>query len=237
MKKIIIIPILLLIVCISYAQETKCPKGRVNCTLGCGRFEDENNDGICDLSVPEAKKSSETVIKKDTSKKRSIDKLKDKTKPASVNKSIVKNVDDNRTSTAQPSISAKPIVSDQQTNNKVLKQEIPDSRYDFLTYTILSIIGYFLTDILHRMKVISMVTHKKIWNTVLLVAFIISGILGLYLVAKINYNLKWKMPFDIYVWHVNAGIVMAWISIFHAWWHLKYYLNLFKKTKKYERKA
>jgi hypothetical protein len=32
-----------------------------------------------------------------------------------------------------------------------------------------------------------------------------------------------ELPFDIYLFHVDFGIMMAILSIIHAWWHLKYY--------------
>ena len=47
----------------------------------------------------------------------------------------------------------------------------------------------------------------------------------------INYkiNISWYSNF---LWiHVEFGIAMATISIFHILWHLKYYVSILRKTK------
>jgi hypothetical protein len=48
----------------------------------------------------------------------------------------------------------------------------------------------------------------------------------------LNYNLLFDWVRPLLYWHVEFGIGMACISIFHILWHLKYFLNLFKTAKK-----
>jgi len=94
-----------------------------------------------------------------------------------------------------------------------------------------TILLYFITWLLSKTRFLKTTTHRKIWNVVLLVAFLVSGLLGLMLVVQINYNVM-ATWYSTFMWlHVDFGIVMAIISIFHACWHTNYYLTLFKKKK------
>lgn len=88
---------------------------------------------------------------------------------------------------------------------------------------------YFVTWLLARLKVMKTATHRKIWNVILLFAFLVSGVLGLMLVVQINYDI-WGSWFATFMWlHVDFGIVMGIVSIFHILWHTKYFGTLVKK--------
>jgi hypothetical protein len=91
---------------------------------------------------------------------------------------------------------------------------------------------YFLTWVLVKKKKLSLVMHRWIWNMVLLVSFLVSGLLGLLLVARINYGLKLPFSFNGLYWHVEAGIVMAIVAFIHIGWHWGYYKCIFIKRKK-----
>ncbi len=95
--------------------------------------------------------------------------------------------------------------------------------YSLILITAITLGLYLATSLLKRFNVIGKTLHQKIWNVVLLVTFLVSGILGLVLVAQINYNIlnSWYSSF-LYL-HVEFGIAMAIVSIFHALWHVKYY--------------
>ena len=69
--------------------------------------------------------------------------------------------------------------------------------------------------------------HRKFWNILLLITFLASGILGILLVIRINLGIAMLLPFNIMFWHVEIGIAMVVISIFHTLWHLPYFKNLF----------
>lgn len=101
--------------------------------------------------------------------------------------------------------------------------------YHFLFLLILVLGFYFLSNYLVNFKKISLITHRRLWNVILLISFLVSGILGLILAAFIDLKLSilWYQPV---LWlHVEFGIVMALISIIHALWHLPYYLSIIKK--------
>jgi spermidine synthase len=94
----------------------------------------------------------------------------------------------------------------------------------------LIIIGlYSFTWILTKFKKIKLANHRKLWNILLLVSFLVSGILGLILAIFIDYKISiaWYRSF---LWlHVEFGIVMGAIAVFHFFWHIKYYLRIFAR--------
>jgi spermidine synthase len=80
-----------------------------------------------------------------------------------------------------------------------------------------------------QLGVIDRTTHRKFWNVLLLSTFLITGFIGLVMVIKINYKLVIPFFDDLVKYHVDFGIGMAVIGFIHFWWHLSYYLNLFKR--------
>jgi hypothetical protein len=101
--------------------------------------------------------------------------------------------------------------------------------YAFVPITLGIIILYGITYILALQKKITIVTHRKIWNIILTVTFLVSGLLGLLLVLRINYG--WFADWHLFMlkWHVEFGIAMAVVSFFHMAWHWPYYRNMIKK--------
>lgn len=107
-------------------------------------------------------------------------------------------------------------------------------RYQFLSVTLTLIILYLITYILVKEKKITLLTHRRIWNIVLLFAFLVSVIFGILLVLRINQGWNLNLPFDMLYWHVESGVVMAVVTFFHLTWHWKYYSCMLKRKKKEE---
>jgi hypothetical protein len=102
--------------------------------------------------------------------------------------------------------------------------------YHFFLVSIVVILAYTITYLLVKTGKIPLNVHKMTWNYTLLAAFLISGILGLILAFLVDQkiSISWYQNF---LWlHVEFGIVMAIISIFHIIWHLRYYAILFAKN-------
>ena len=95
-----------------------------------------------------------------------------------------------------------------------------------LTAILLYLISYFF----YRIGYYSLQLHRKFWNSLLAVAFLLTTIAGLFLALQINY--KWNIPFikTILKWHVEFGIGMAITGLFHFIWHLNYYGKFLKKS-------
>ena len=102
-------------------------------------------------------------------------------------------------------------------------------------------LGFFLiyavSFILYKTKKIRVTTHRKIWNVLLLATFLITGIFGLILTIQLDYTLPFTIPFDLLFWHVEAGVAMTLISLFHVGWHFNYYRNLLRRNRRKVRVA
>jgi hypothetical protein len=90
---------------------------------------------------------------------------------------------------------------------------------------------YAVSFVLYKTKRIRVTTHRKIWNALLLATFLMTGIFGLILAIRRDYVLMFAMPINLLFWHVEAGVVMTVISLFHISWHLTYYRDLLKSSR------
>jgi spermidine synthase len=107
-----------------------------------------------------------------------------------------------------------------------------NSPYLIFPIAILLLILYLLTLSLSRLSFIKLATHRKIWNILLLTAFFTTAILGLILALQVNYKFKFPFIKQLLTLHVDFGIGMTTIAVFHFLWHWSYYLNLFKKKRR-----
>lgn len=107
----------------------------------------------------------------------------------------------------------------------------------FLTHYLVSpialgfLIIYGVSFWLYRSKRIRLATHRKVWNVLLLATFLITGIFGTILAVQLDYAPTYTWPVNLLFWHVEAGVVMTFISIFHMAWHFKYYKGILKNAR------
>ncbi|HNZ84525.1 MAG TPA: hypothetical protein PKZ29_01480 [Candidatus Woesebacteria bacterium] len=86
---------------------------------------------------------------------------------------------------------------------------------------------YLISAFLVKFKKLSPVTQRRFWNLVLLISFLVSGLTGLFFAFAIDQN-RHLPNYLTGLWlHVEFGIVMATIAIFHALWHLPYFRGIF----------
>jgi spermidine synthase len=52
----------------------------------------------------------------------------------------------------------------------------------------------------------------------------------LLLAVQINYKLEWSFVKTALKWHVDFGIGLSFVAMFHLLWHLSYYLRIFKPS-------
>lgn len=254
LKKLLLYTTVILIAVNGYTQ-TGCPRGYVlNCKGMCGLYKPNNKYGYCQYSVlsddiknliygvkdtVSVKKESEDKNKKDSLKTEngkdekilkndnpSNNKiaLKEKVSPPSYHEKEI---------TASDSIKKTTIINDT-SSLKNIKVQIPQNfnqPYDIISIFGIALVLYIFTYVLARKKVLKKCNHKKVWNIILLITFLVTGLLGLFMVIQLNYNLQISWFRSLLFWHVEFGIAMAAISIFHILWHIKYFMNLFKKDK------
>lgn len=98
--------------------------------------------------------------------------------------------------------------------------------YYVVIITVVSLILYLLTLTGSLTGIITSGTHKKLWNTILLITFLISATAGIFLALQSKY--KWDIvDLDkILNWHVNFGIALSLAAIIHLTWHLAYYKKI-----------
>jgi spermidine synthase len=95
-----------------------------------------------------------------------------------------------------------------------------------ITVSLLYIISIFF----HRVGVYSLTFHRKIWNTILAIAFLFTALAGIFMALQINF--KWNIPIinSILKWHVETGVCLGLTGIFHFLWHLSYFGKIFITT-------
>ncbi len=241
-----------LVVCLlffSYFLFAQCPKGIPNCKGQCPRFLDNNNDGFCDLTtvteivllqldVNKNKKDTtiNKTIKKDTIKVTTnvINKQKHNNKETNQN---IKSDTGKGNTTVSNSVTNNP---GNQQNNTTIKEVKPPKQqyntYDLVLVSSLTFGLYFLTFSLAKFRKIKTKTHRKIWNILLLLTFIVSCLFGFFLVLQINYKFLFSIFRTLLYWHVEIGIAMTLIAVFHILWHLKYFKTIIKAMKHSENK-
>lgn len=212
----------------SIFSQSPCPKGKTNCQGECGRFIDEDGDGNCDLVIQvEIKDEKDKVKEKDTAP--SIDITSNAISLESeeiLSETITLEVENDDEIVA---LSTNKTKSTQITPEEE-KSQTPKP-YRLITITLITLIAYFSTFLMVKFNWIKRTLHRKLWNTLLLICFLLSCVLGLILVIQLNYNvLK-----DIYLLnlklHVEFGIAMALIAIIHIFWHIKYFKRIIIPSK------
>lgn len=104
--------------------------------------------------------------------------------------------------------------------------------YHVISTGIAIAILYLICNFFYKAGFISQSDHRKIWNTILVVTFLMTALAGLTLALKITY--KWQSPFftELLKWHVETGIAFSFTGIIHLLWHLPYYLDFFRKVER-----
>ena len=236
-----------------------CPFGLVNDTYPgeCGSYTDTNSDGLCDHSQPEpivksnivsAASSDEEVedlISGQDLKTKTVEEVAQiyEINAAEYSSALSEYYKVNIKETdsfgllhdnygLEPS-TAKDIALSLKTGNEMsITQKEKESKYHFPAIAISLIVLYSLSYFLSKKKIISVINHRKIWNIFLTISFLVLGVLGTLLVIRIDSGFSLPLPFNILFWHVEAGIAMTLISIFHILWHIPYFKNLINIKKK-----
>lgn len=102
--------------------------------------------------------------------------------------------------------------------------------YHSVLILVLTIILYGGTFFLYKKGKITLLLHRRIWNLVLLISFLISAILGVLIGIFLDLELSFSWYLELLWFHVEFGIIMAVVSVFHISWHWKYFSLMFKKN-------
>lgn len=88
--------------------------------------------------------------------------------------------------------------------------------YDLLIPTLPFIGGYLTTITLYRLGLIKKNVHVNLWNFIIGITFLISGGAGFLLLILIELGIKLPIiNHQLMFWHVEVGLTLALITIFH----------------------
>lgn len=241
-KKMLVLVSFILVSLIGFSQ-SNCPfGGKINCEGACGRFVDNNGDGFCDNGrvekVNTAQKNNNTkTISSNTEKKVLTSEEKTKKnlkKTKNLENKTKKNSDDSVSIVNQETTTEENLSENTESSTTIMpvnNNTKPPKPYHFLLISILTLALYAFTAVLVKTKNMKKITHRKIWNVILLITCLVSCLLGLFLAVVKNYDInimKYYLP--ILKIHVDFGISMTIIAIIHILWHLKYFKNLVKRA-------
>jgi cation transport ATPase len=225
--------------------QSQCPWGRVNCQHGCGRFLDDNKNGFCDFSevnkmdTPEVKT---TVVKKEAkvTKKnaQTADHKSDRCTGCPHDKCIesetsaagstAETAEDDEFKSMDAEVDTTAISKAELEATTASEKKKP---YSLILISALTLVLYFFTWLAAGREWIKLSTHRRFWNLLLLATFLVSCLFGFFLVIQINYDFVIGWYRTVLYWHVQVGIAMTLIAVFHTIWHTKYYVNIFKRKK------
>ncbi len=204
-----------------------CPRGEVNCDYPgeCGSYIDTNGDRICDRSQPAPAVAAVIATKPVI------------TGATAATQITSTSVISGAASTALVVIpSTTTLASPQTASNTVDTTASPTitlkHSYYFVPVFLVLAILYALTWLLANKKFIKIMTHRKIWNLVLLISMLISALLGLFLILNIDVNFGITLPFNMLFWHVESGIALGAVGAFHIFWHWRYFVKFIKPVEK-----
>ena len=235
MKTKLVLSLFIILLGIAYNAQAQCPKGKTNCEGECGRFIDENGNGNCDLA--EKTQQELNKDKKESKEKESKEKeiVIPKTDNVDESSDVAKEGQETQTTEEDGIVQLgnEKVVEAKVEEVVVPEEEVKDKEkpYRLIGITILTLACYFFTMLLVKIGKIRKFVHRKIWNILLLLTFLMSCLLGFLLVVQINYGVLKSLYLSNLKLHVEFGIAMTIIAIIHVLWHLPYFKKLFKASK------
>lgn len=206
-----------------FSIHAQCPFGeKYNCLGECGRFYDENGDSFCDNSLLKAEE-----VQTQTQTTEIVEEEYEKIVVQPKKKQIV-----------QEEIKVEePIITTQTATEQIIpeKAEIqPEKKktkkpYSIILISSIVLVSYFATYLLVKAGKMKKLSHRKLWNVILLLTFLASCLLGFVLALQINYGFCMDWFRNFLKWHVEFGIAMTLIAVIHIVWHYKYYINMISK--------
>ncbi|MDZ4171210.1 MAG: hypothetical protein U1C19_03525 [Methanobacteriaceae archaeon] len=87
--------------------------------------------------------------------------------------------------------------------------------YNILIPSLTFLIAYLSTYSLYKLGLIKKGLHINLWNIILLASFIISGGAGFILMILMEMGIVSTINFGLLYWHVELGITMTLVTVFH----------------------
>jgi hypothetical protein len=133
-----------------------------------------------------------------------------------------------------PGAVSTPTITTTITGSATANSTTTTSSYYFLPVALVTLALYCTTWTLSIKKTLKNLTHRKIWNAVLLVTLAGSALLGLVRIFIKDYSMDINLPFNVLFWHVEISIVLGAVGLFHIIWHWRYFIKMLGTDKKTE---
>jgi hypothetical protein len=104
-------------------------------------------------------------------------------------------------------------------------------QYNFIPLAIGWTALYAASWLAARKGILGQTLHKQIWNAALLFSFLSLMVLSMILVAIWSFRIMNPLPIDVTFWHVEAGISVVFLSVFHILRQLNYFKAYIIKPK------
>lgn len=101
-------------------------------------------------------------------------------------------------------------------------------KYQFISISTITAAAYVISFLLRKAGIISLGWHRKFWNIVLLLCFFGVAGIGMFMAFASERGIQVPALKPFLVSHVEFGIMMSVVALFHFLWHLNYYLHIFK---------
>jgi hypothetical protein len=107
--------------------------------------------------------------------------------------------------------------------------------YDILLPSLTVIGSYLGTYTLYKGGLIKKSLHVNVWNLIIGLAFLISGGAGFVLLVLMDLKVALPISPQLLYWHVELGITLAFVTLFHFHAYWKSARNMFSKVKRRSR--
>ena len=107
--------------------------------------------------------------------------------------------------------------------------------YNVVAIAVVLLVAYTTSFLLARSGRIRVRTHRAGWNIALLVALLGTGTMGVLMALRRDLDWALQTPFNLGFWHVELGVVLTLIALFHIGWHLGYLRDLLRRAERAER--
>lgn len=104
--------------------------------------------------------------------------------------------------------------------------------YDIIIPSIPVIAGYLLTYCLYKMNLIKKRYHVNLWNMILFLSFLISGLAGFILLILLDIGVSLQLNAQLLYWHAEFGVTLVVVTIFHLKNYWRSSRSMIFKTKR-----
>ena len=87
--------------------------------------------------------------------------------------------------------------------------------YETVIPSIPFVVGYIVTYTLYKAGLIKKSIHVNLWNFILFSAFLVTALAGFVLMVLLELGIITSINLGLLYWHVEFGITMALVTVFH----------------------